>query len=285
MANVKFSQFTSAASLSATGQIVGFDGVNNIRLTKAALEGSLDLGNLTGSIDLATQSTGSIDISTRTTGDLPLSRTTGTLDASTDLSGVLAETNGGTGQTAPYLNTQIDYRSVRTDYWGGTGSFPYGNVARATKYAMGTELNLIDYTTHPTSSGITYAQTTSGAQALPAGVTAFGTGGEYSKWTVEQGTYEISVQSFFYDNFSDVDTTVSIWLGVGGSWSEEYILIKQSTAEGNDSRLFQGSRVVTTFAAGWEFMVTLLFENGVSDPFPYNASAVNFPLTVTIKRI
>jgi hypothetical protein len=72
MANIKFSGFTSAASLTATGELVGYDGVNNIRLTKANLESSLDLSNLSGLLDLTTQSTGEIDLATQVSGVLPL---------------------------------------------------------------------------------------------------------------------------------------------------------------------------------------------------------------------
>lgn len=296
MANIKFSQFTSQASLSATAQIVGFDGATNIRLTKAALEGSLTLGNLAGTIDLTSQVTNTLPVAnggtsynTYSQGDILYGDSGGGLSRlASGAAGTILTSDGPTTDPSwvePYLNSQIDYRSARVDIWGGTGSFGYANVSRGTKYAMGTEVNLTDYTTHPTSSGITYAQTDATTQPLPAGLFGFGTGGAYSKWTVEQGTYEITVTSFFYDNFTDLDTTVSVWLGVGGSWIEEYIVIKQSTGESSDSRMFTGSRVVTALATGWEFMVTILFENGGSDPFPYNASASTPPLMVSIKRI
>ena len=71
MANVKFSQFNLETSLSATGFLVGYDGVNNIRLTKASLESSLDLANLSGTIDLSTQVTGTLPILNGGTGIAP----------------------------------------------------------------------------------------------------------------------------------------------------------------------------------------------------------------------
>jgi hypothetical protein len=54
MANVKFSQFT-AATISATGFIVGYDSVlnDNIRLTLAQLETALTLNNLSGVLGTA----------------------------------------------------------------------------------------------------------------------------------------------------------------------------------------------------------------------------------------
>jgi hypothetical protein len=54
MANVKFSQFT-AATISATGFIVGYDSVldDNIRLTRAQLETALTLNNLSGVLGTA----------------------------------------------------------------------------------------------------------------------------------------------------------------------------------------------------------------------------------------
>lgn len=76
----KFSDFNLAASLTGTGFIVGYDGANNIRITKSSLESSLSLANLSGSINLGTQ-------------------VTGTLNLSTNASGILPILNGGTGQT------------------------------------------------------------------------------------------------------------------------------------------------------------------------------------------
>jgi hypothetical protein len=68
MANIKFSGFTSAASLTGTGELVGYDGVNNIRLTKANLETSLDLSNLSGTIDLTSQVTNVLPLNNGGTG-------------------------------------------------------------------------------------------------------------------------------------------------------------------------------------------------------------------------
>lgn len=76
----KFSDFNLAASLTGTGFIVGYDGPDNVRITKSSLESSLDLANLSGSINLGTQVSGTLNLSTYASGTLPI-------------------LNGGTGQT------------------------------------------------------------------------------------------------------------------------------------------------------------------------------------------
>lgn len=75
MANKKFSDFTTAPSLSGTAELVGYDGVDNIRLTKANLETSLDLGNLSGTITLGTQTTGTLPINEGGTGQSAITST------------------------------------------------------------------------------------------------------------------------------------------------------------------------------------------------------------------
>jgi hypothetical protein len=101
----KFSDFSTAASLSGTGFIVGYDGASNFKMTKSALESSLDLANISGSIDLATQTTGDIDLTTQVTGALPI-------------------LNGGTGQTTAALAIDALTNSVAQT----TNNIPYYNA-------------------------------------------------------------------------------------------------------------------------------------------------------------
>ena len=101
----KFSDFNTAASLTGTGFIVGYDGPDNVRITKTSLESSLDLANLTGTIDLTTQ-------------------VSGTLDLATNVNGTLAVLNGGTGQTT----AQDAINALTESATQTTNDIPYYNA-------------------------------------------------------------------------------------------------------------------------------------------------------------
>lgn len=300
MANIKFSQFVTVASLSATGQIVGFDGANNIRLTKAALEGSLNLGNLAGAVDAGTQVTGTLAVgnggtglSTYVQGDILYADSGGGLSRlAAGAANTILTANGATTDPSwnePYTNTQIDYRSIRNDAWEDAAPFPYGNVSRGTEFMMGLTETTINYTTHPTSSGIVRSEITSATTPLPAGVAAFGTGGQYSIWTLSAGFYTVNVKTFFFDNTNNLDTQVYIHVGLTSinAFIDKYTIIKQSTVEAIDSRIFDGSLTIRVPAGQTRFIALgLKFDNGTSDPFPYNLpGTTDYPLQITINRI
>jgi len=296
MANVKFSQFNSVASLSATGQIVGFDGANNIRLTKAALEGSLNLGNLAGAVDAATQvinvlavGNGGTGLSSYTQGDILYGDSAGGLSklaagaagevlttngagadpswGSPTFSGILAEANGGTGQTAPYLNTQISYRSKYRAYWFNNVSWAYSNIPRGTEYAMVTNVASAPSTTHPTSSGIT----SSFVSTVPSGTTTFFTNNA-TRYVLAAGTYDIRVSGYFFDQTADLDTVFAIYTQpASGFGTTKYLMVDQKANESSGDRLFQGSLSLTFTVDQWVWL-TIRFDNGSTDPFPQSAS-------------
>lgn len=325
MANIKFSQFTTAASLSATGQIVGFDGVNNIRLTKAALEGSLNLGNLAGAVDAGTQVIGtlaagnggtgnntyvqgdilyadsggglsrlaagtagyvlttngagadpswaaggggggvtSVDVSGGTTG---LTFTGGPITTSGTITagGTLAAANGGTGAAAPYLNSEISYRSMYRAWWLNNVSYPYGNVPRGTEYCMVTNVSAAQ-TTHPSASGITQTFTNSGN---PTGTSIFLS--NYVRYTLVAGKYNVRASGYFFDQTSDLDTQIAIWTRPAAGFGDtKYLLIDQKANETTGDRFFQGSILLNLTVDTYVYL-TLRFDNGSADPFPQAA--------------
>ena len=100
----KFSDFNIAASLTGTGFIVGYNGPDNVRITKTSLESSLDLANLTGTIDLTTQVSGTLDLATNVSGALPiLNGGTGQATAQ-DAINALTESATQTTNDIPYYN-------------------------------------------------------------------------------------------------------------------------------------------------------------------------------------
>lgn len=80
----------------------------------------VDAGNITGTIDINTQTTGNLPIDTRTSGNLPIdTRTSGNLDLATRVTGVLPVANGGTGLSArPSVATKTaDFTLADTEGW------------------------------------------------------------------------------------------------------------------------------------------------------------------------
>ena len=80
----------------------------------------VDSGNITGTIDLATQVSGLLDLTTHSTGTIDLTtQSTGTIDAATQVTGVLPVANGGTGLSArPSVATKTaDFTVADTEGW------------------------------------------------------------------------------------------------------------------------------------------------------------------------
>lgn len=80
----------------------------------------VDAGNITGTIDINTQTTGNLPIDTRTSGNLPIdTRTSGNLNLATRVTGVLPIANGGTGLSArPSVVTKTaDFTLADTEGW------------------------------------------------------------------------------------------------------------------------------------------------------------------------
>lgn len=76
-------------------QVTGQLSATNIDITN--LESTLDLGNISGQIDLATQVTGLLDGANIDQGTLDLGNIGGSLDLATQVTGTLGLANGGTG--------------------------------------------------------------------------------------------------------------------------------------------------------------------------------------------
>ena len=116
-----------------TGVASGLSLVGDITTTGTiSLQGNVivNAGNITGTIDINTQTTGDLPIDTRTSGNLPIdtrtsgnlpidTRTSGNLDLATRVTGVLPVANGGTGLSArPSVVTKTaDFTLADAEGW------------------------------------------------------------------------------------------------------------------------------------------------------------------------
>lgn len=98
-----------ASGLSLVGDVTG---TGTISLQGEVIVNS---GDITGTIDINTQTTGNLPIDTRTSGNLPIdTRTSGNLDLATRVTGVLPVANGGSGVVA---TKTADFTLADTEGW------------------------------------------------------------------------------------------------------------------------------------------------------------------------
>lgn len=267
MANKKFSQFTAQAPSAATSYIVGYDSSanDNIRFQ----EGDLNLADMGGAVNLATQ-------------------TSGTLDLATQVTGVLLQGNGGTGATS-LTNAQEIGRKLVASTWWTSGLL---NVPRGAEYTLPFNSNqaLIRNHNFPT---VSYA----GFTALPVGVTQLGTqsrGFQVSLLAGLKQLFKITLRLVFYDQTADLDIQGGFYSTINSAtWTvnlRKYLLIKDSANEASDYRVYEGSAYFEVPALGADpnqfFVPWVRFDNGSADPFPYyNASEYNGSCQFTIEQI
>lgn len=93
----------------------------NVIVSAGEITGTIDLATqVSGQLDLTTHSTGTIDLATQVSGQLDLTtHSTGTIDAATQVTGVLPVANGGTGLSArPSVATKTaDFTVADTEGW------------------------------------------------------------------------------------------------------------------------------------------------------------------------
>ena len=309
MANLKFSQFNNTAPSATTSFLVGYDTLlnDNIRFKESDLDladmgGLLDLGvQVTGQLDLSTNSTGTIDLATQVTGLLDLStNSTGTIDLATQSSGTLAEANGGSGVAQLYLNNQVGARFLKTFTWKNSGQYPYGNVPRGTEYVLpfptldvefsnltGTtapseyQFNLID-TSAATPVGIpTAAPFLSGENTYIQFATAAWNGG-----LTVNSVYRISGNLFFFDLTADLDVSIFLYTYNNTGSTQKFLIAKASFDEASDSQsiFFERNIVVPAGLSDMRAYIAVLFANGSSDPYPASQDDMN-ALNVCVEKI
>lgn len=255
MANIKFSGFTSAASLTGTGELVGYDGVNNIRLTKANLETSLDLSNLSGSIDLTSQVTGVLPL---TNGGTGASAQPAILDNVTDAASqpvddiIVASAAGAIFQN-PSQHPNIPVQCITEMSWSGSVN-PYINFTNGSDVTIpfdSTQANFSTSTTIPRIA-INFISPTE---------TTFTPGFD--------GLYRVSVNLHFFDLYNDIDIFCGVYdLTAGGILTPLGGLMDKKDITGNTDQNFFGSSLVP-MAAGIDYDIRATFSGGEGqNPFP-----------------
>jgi len=234
----KFSDFSTAASLSGTGFIVGYDGASNFKMTKSALESSLDLANISGSIDLATQTTGDIDLTTQVTGTLPIlnggtGQTTAALAINSLTNSVAQTTNnipyynaGVFSSINPSAHPNIPTVAMVSATWLGSTN-PYFNIPAAWTIIP---FDNIQYTrtTHPNNNLIPIIQFGSPTDTfIEFHPDSFGR------------LYRIDVTMHMYDQYGNFDFKTAIWDRAGATAIIESVIDERSAETSND-KMFYG---------------------------------------------
>jgi len=258
MANIKFSGFTSAASLTGTGELVGYDGVNNIRLTKANLETSLDLSNLSGSVDLTSQVTGILPL---TNGGTGASAQPAILDNVTDaasqpVNDIIVTSAAGAIFQNPSQHPNIPLQCILEMSWSGLVN-PYFNFVNGVVTNIPFDSIQANFSTSTTITPITVTFNS-------VSITTF--------TPAADGVYRVSVNLHFFDLFGDID----IYCGVydysvpGGFLTPLGGLMDKKDVTGNTDQCFFGSSLVPMFA-GTPYGIKAVFSGGAGQsPFPSN---------------
>jgi hypothetical protein len=281
MANVKFSQFNLETSLSATGFLVGYDGVNNTRLTKASLESSLDLANLSGTIDLSTQVSGTIDLAAQVSGVLPiLNGGTGetTAQAAIDsLTNVPASSNGdvltsdGTNVSLqnPSNNPYVPIVAMTTCIWGNTTN-PFFNFTPNNWVTVPFDTTQFSETTFPTNSFV------------PATVFNSSTDTYFKFKTASYGKlYKIEVTLHFYDQTSNFDLKGAVFVRNTSTLHE--MVIDDRSVETSDDKMWYGYTFFVPVVGQDEIQVRV--NNSASAPGAFPSLSDNGYNRITISLI
>lgn len=240
MANKKFSQFTAQAPNAATSYLVGYDATanDNIRFQ----EGDLNLADMGGAVDLATQATG-----------------------------VLPQANGGSGVTQLKSAQEIG-RKLVAQLWWTTNLL---NVPRGAEYTLPLNQNEPLILNH-TSPTVGYVFNFTG---LPAGLTQLGAiNAGYTIGAISnlKQLFKITLRLSFYDQTSDLDIQGGFYSSTNAlTWAtnlKKYLLIKDTANEASDSRIYEASayfEVPAAFNTPYYFVPWVRFDNGFGDPYPY----------------
>ena len=259
MANIKFSGFTSAASLTGTGELVGYDGVNNIRLTKANLETSLDLSNLSGSIDLTSQVTGTLPLANGGTGAAtqPAILDNVTDAASQPVNDIIVASAAGAIFQNPSQHPNIPVQCITEMSWSGLVN-PYFNFPNGVSTNIAFDSTQLNFSTSTTVTPITIS--------LPSPTETLFT-------PAADGLYRVSVNLHFFDLFGDID----IFCGVydysfpGGNLTPQGGLLDKKDVTGNTDQNFFGSSLVPMFAGTTYGIKATFAGGGGQNPFPSNS--------------
>jgi len=264
MANKKFSQFTAQAPSASTSYLVGYDSTanDNIRFQ----EGDLNLADMGGAIDLATQTTGDINLTTQVTGVLPL-------------------VNGGTGVTQLSDAQQIGRKSVASTWWTTT----FLNVPRGGEYTLPFNANQ----TIIRNTSFTYVGYAAFA-GLPAGVTQLGAinkGFQMTGLASLKMLVKVTLRMSFYDQTAELNIQGGFYFSTNGvTWAgaTKYLLIRDKADEASDAKIYEASAFVEIPSGGgnYYFLPWVRFDNGSADPFPYyDASMVGAANQFTLEII
>jgi hypothetical protein len=278
MANKKFSQFTAQAPSASTSYLVGYDSTanDNIRFQ----EGDLNLADMGGAINLATQTSGAIDLATQTSGDI---------DLTTQVAGILPEANGGTGVANMYNAQPIGRKGVWSMLWTSL----LANVPRGAKYML-----TFSTDSYIAQNGITnivriaYSTAPSGLTGLINPIpTQYGAAARIDSQVSKQ-LFKVTWRAYFYDVTADLDITAGVYTADNVTFTgfQEYTTTKNSAVEAVDSRLFEGSFyyefVGSPTLTQRFFLPYVRFDNGTTDPFPfYDSNIVNGSNQFIIEQI
>lgn len=271
MANVKFSQFNLETSLSATGFLVGYDGVNNTRLTKASLESSLDLANLSGTIDLSTQVTGTLPILNGGTGQT-------TAQAAIDsLTNVPASSNGdvltsdGTNVSLqnPSNNPYVPVVAMTTCVWKNNTN-PFFNFTPNTWVTVPFDTLAFSETTFTTNS------------LIPSTIFSSTTDTYFEFEVASYGKlYKIEVTLHFYDQTSNYDMKGAVFIRNTNTLYE--MVIDDRSVESSDDKMWYGYTFFVPGAGQDEIQVKV--NNSAAAPGAYPSLSDNGYIRVTISLI
>lgn len=288
MANKKFSQFTAQAPSASTSYLVGYDSTanDNIRFQ----EGDLNLADMGGAIDLATQTTGAVDLATQTTGAIDLAtQTSGDINLTTQVAGILTQANGGTGAASLYNAQPIGRKGVWSMRWTSL----LANVPRGAKYMLTFSTNSYNAQNGITSiSRIAYSTAPSGLTGLINPIpTQFGAAARIDS-QVNNQLFKVTWRLYFYDMTADLDISAGVYISDNVTFTgfQEYTTTKNSAVEAVDSRLFEGSfyyQFIGTPTTTQRWLLPYVrFDNGSADPFPfYDSNIVNGSNEFIIEQI
>lgn len=270
MANIKFSGFTSAASLTGTGELVGYDGVNNIRLTKANLETSLDLSNLSGSIDLTSQVTGILPL---TNGGTGASAQPAILDNVTDAASqpvndiIVASAAGAVFQN-PSQHPNIPVDVITHLIWTGTIN-PYFNFTNGLDVLVPFDTISVNRSTSSTQAPNIINLTS------PTNTTIV---------TAGTGYYKVSINLHFFDLFGDIDIFCGVfdYTGAPVAVANGGLMDKKDVTGVSDQNFFGSSVMFLSGGTPYGIVVNFLGGSG-QNPFPSNLGELF--TNVTIEKI
>ena len=297
MANIKFSAFTAEADINNFDDIVGYGGVNNLKITPANLAASLEPllpggpylpligGTLTGPGNLTidgtlTQPAGA--------GNNDLGKET-IFNAAIDLTDAVRDVGGGSGTTdqllasvsgtsvewrTPSLNQYIGYKAVQSFVW------PNGTPVAYTNWTNGVASNIpFDATPlinlqniNPGGAAASYLWAIANA--------AGGTAGQEATFTLgadAAGTWKVRTCQHWFDQTNQAE--VSVGFNINGTVID---VIDEKSTELTSDKIFYGE-LIQTFSAGDTLQVQVLFSGGGVNPFPSDAG--NRPIEITFERL